>query len=239
MKFLLTATIILLITTFAVLAQRSSEPAQEVDEVVLDYETRPRSVSKEREAKNRRFDAYGDYPLRELGEKGLQLLPTTSHWWIGMGAIPVESSEAVVVGSVTKREAFLSKNEKSVYTEYEIKIEQVLKNAADKSIIPDKVIPVVRVGGTVRFGTENVQRFTMSKLGVLKNAARYLLFLRKSNGVDQFVITGYELTDGKVTPLDGGPGDDPRTRLSFHKYKGADEDTLLEDVKQAVRKVAE
>ena len=228
-----------LVAVVAVVAFLSSNniiEAQSTDEVVLDYETRPRSISKEREEKNRRFDAYGDYPLKELGEKGLQLLPTTSHWWRGTGAIPVESSEAVVVGSVTKREAFLSKNEKGVYTEYEIKIEQVLKNSGDKSISPDEVIPVVRVGGTVRFGTQNVQRFTMSKLGVLKNAARYLLFLRKNNGVDEFVVTGYELTDGKVTPLDGGPGDDPRTRLPFHKYKGADEETLLEDVRQAIQK---
>ena len=63
---------------------------------------------------------------------------------------------------------------------------------------------------------------------------RYLLFLKQSESEDFFILTGYKLSEGKVTPLDGEDSKDPRAALAFAKYREAGEIRLLQDLRTSL-----
>jgi hypothetical protein len=66
---------------------------------------------------------------------------------------------------------------------------------------------VSRPGGTVRFASGKVQRYTISKLGYPRQGGAYVLFLKWDEQGDFSVLTGYELRNNKVVPLDGDKAD--------------------------------
>jgi hypothetical protein len=49
---------------------------------------------------------------------------------------------------------------------------------------------------------------------------------------DYFLLTAYEFNVGKVEPLDGDTT--PTSQAQFEKYKGLDEDTFLNIVRQEI-----
>lgn len=212
--------------------------AQNQDDVILDYEAaKKKVVTQSRKEKNQRFNHSGSPASKQLIKefpRGVENLPTFVHWWVGLSALPVETAEAVVTGTVTNREAYLSEDETSIYTEYEVRMEQVFKDSGGLLNGSD-VVPLVRRGGSVRFKSGKIQKYSISGYGVLKEDSRYLMFLRKNNGVDWFILTGYELSDKKVIPIDGQENKDPKGALPFEKYVNADEDTLLQDIQMALQ----
>jgi len=63
--------------------------------------------------------------------------------------------------------------------------------------------------------------------GMLQPGSRYVLFLKRVD--DDFdLLTGYELSNGKVTPLDSGT---PK----FSDYAGAEESYLIEQIEKLAR----
>jgi hypothetical protein len=213
--------------------------AQTNDEVILDFkEAKAKVVSHDREEKNKRFNYKGPAESKQLIREfpsGVENLPTIIHWWVGLPALPVEQAEAIVIGTVTNREANLSEDGTSIYTEYSVRIEQVFKDPSTTFRTGDTVA-VVRNGGAVRFQSGKIQKYSLHQLGVLKGGKRYLIFLRKDNGVDWFVITGYELFNNKVIPVDGQESKDPFSALPFAYYSNADEVDLLRDLQEVLKK---
>jgi hypothetical protein len=57
--------------------------------------------------------------------------------------------------------------------------------------------------------------------------SQYVLFLRKTEDGDFLILTGYELLDGSITPIDGEGNKNPRMDLPFTKYRGADQAKFL------------
>ena len=212
--------------------------AQNQDDVILDYEAaKKKVVTQSRKEKNQRFNHRGSPASKQLIKefpRGVENLPTVVHWWVGLSALPVETAEAVVMGTVTNREAYLSEDETSIYTEYEVRMEQVFKDSGGLLNGSD-VVPLLRRGGSVRFKSGKIQKYSISGYGVLKEDSRYLMFLRKNNGVDWFILTGYQLSDKKVIPIDGQENKDPKGALPFEKYVNADEDTLIQDIQKALQ----
>lgn len=225
--------LVVVITIFNQLAVQS----QEIDDVILDYEaSKGKVVTQDRKEKNKRFNHRGSSVtkrfIRELPDGAGDSL-TIVHWWVGLSALPVEKSDAIVIGTITTREAYLSDDETKIYTEYEIKIEEVLKDSNDSLKIND-VVPFIRYGGSVRFKSGKIQKYKIRGHGILKKNHRYLMFLNKHNGVDLFILTGYELSGNKVIPIDGQDNKDPRSALPFDKYLNADVETLLKDIQTAL-----
>lgn len=129
------------------------------------------------------------------------------HWWEDLSAIPVEQSDIVVVGTVKKAEAHLSEDETSVYAEFEILIEEVLKTEEGKTLYAGSLISTERPGGAIRFPSGHVQRQKIREQGLPRKGRRYLLFLKRLDETEHFsVVTGYELAGTKVIPLDGTNG---------------------------------
>lgn len=194
----------------------------------VDYEV-PDSGDSEKRAKrkikNSRYDSHrlvGDGSRPDIGETSL-----TYDWEFTVPALPAGQSDVIVVGEVLNAEAHLSNDRSGVYTEFTIKVEEVLKG--DKSSPPstDNSITVDRPGGFVRYpaGHKHLYRHTgqnMPRVGL-----RYLLFLNTSGESPNYrILTGYKLGASGVSPLDS-----PR---KFAVYKGVDETTFLTAVRETI-----
>jgi hypothetical protein len=215
----------------------AQQPGESLDIPVLDYETETHKiVGKERKQKNDRFNALGNpEKTKEVAElrAGTEPLPTNSHWWVGLPALPVSQSDAIVLGEVTEAEAHLSGDKTGIYSEFLVQVEEVFKESGGPLTVGD-VLSVNRVGGGVRFASGKVQQYKIARQGMLHKGSRYVLFLRQTTDNDLLILTGYELSGGRVIPVDGEDIKDARSDLPFVLYRGADQSRLLQDLKAAI-----
>lgn len=161
-----------------------------------------------RRAKNRRYDT-GSY----RHDRRLTDLPS------GVGAIrgstntetppppplPAAESDVVIVGTIRHAQPYLTESQTSMYTEFAIQVEEVLKNDARASITVGSIIEADREAGAMRLRDGRVIRFKTAGAGRLPRIGRqYVLFLKRVNdGQDLSILRGYELRQGRVFPLDG------------------------------------
>jgi hypothetical protein len=152
-------------------------------------------------------------------------------------ALPVTASDVVVVGELTGAQAHLSEDKTSVYSEFTIAINDVLKSNSSALITAGASIDAERYGGAVRFASGKIIRFGDWGRAFPQRGRRYLFFLKYNDeGQDFSIITAYELRAGRVFPLDGM--DKEGTTLSrypnYLKYRDTDEQNFLNEVRQAI-----
>ncbi|HXQ70949.1 MAG TPA: hypothetical protein VN844_10700 [Pyrinomonadaceae bacterium] len=157
-------------------------------------------------------------------------------WDVNLPAFPIEKSAAVVIARVQKAEAHLSEDKTGIYSEFTIKIDAIFKNDPNNQLLNDKSIFAYRTGGRVRFPSGKILVSAVSHQEMPQPKKRYLLFLthsRLTGGEDEDfqILTGYELTDGQVFPLDKVP-----SSHLMNKYRGASENVLLMDLSSALAK---
>jgi len=210
-------------------ALSAQDAAAGKDAPVLDYE---RAGAAAAPNARRKRGLRQDKPIAEL-PGSIEPLPASSHAWAGLPALPVAQSDAVVVGDVTDRRAVLTEDRTSVFSEFSVRLDAVFKDAQGLPA-PGGVVWASRPGGVVRFASGKVQRYTVSKQGYPQVGGRYVLFLRRDEEGDFSILTGYELRDSKVLPLDGG-GADPQGELQFAVYRDASEESFLSELKKAVQ----
>jgi hypothetical protein len=197
--------------------QINQEPTAEVSE--------SEPSSPRRQAKGRRYDRPKSARITELPSG--DVLPLNAHWWMGIPALPVAQSDAIVIGSVLSGRAYLSENRTAVYSEFPVVVEDVLKNLSPTPVYFGATIIGERWGGAVRFRSGKVQHYRAAKLGVPQPNEKYVLFL-KHNGEDFDIITGYSISGGRVSPLDGD-GD-----LQFSKYANTPLDSFLSELREEI-----
>lgn len=212
--------------------------AQSQDDAVLDYGKAKKEVGDEkRKEKNKRFNSSRPSTARKLTQElpeGVENLPTITHWWVGLSALPVNETEATIIGTVVSRTAYLSEDETDIYTEYEVKLEDVLKDAT-KSLNSVDIMALVRNGGSIRFESGKIQANKISEQGTLTKENRYLLFLKRYNGVDWFIVTGYGMFGEKIVPIDGQNNKDAKSALPFSKYYKVNRNVLLQDLQKELQ----
>src|ERR1051326_8434383 len=141
-------------------------------------------------------------------------------------ALPVSQSDAVVIGFLSDARAFLSHDKSTIFSEFTVSVEDVLKDYPFSALRIGDSITTLRGGGGVRFPSGKIIRQGMWGRPLPKQGRRYLFFLKYNNdeGNDYLILTAYELTAGKVSALDGIAGTwDPRY-FPYRKYDGAEED---------------
>jgi hypothetical protein len=151
-------------------------------------------------------------------------------------ALPTYNSDAVVIGNIESSSAFLSEDKTGVYSEFALQISQVLKNPPG-DLDPGALTTVLRPGGGVRFPSGNVKYFLIGGRGMPHVGGRYLLFLKYDNLAEAFyIVTGYELVNGKVFPLDSIPsyGTEDHPFAVYQKYKDVEESKFLTEVSDAI-----
>jgi hypothetical protein len=142
-------------------------------------------------------------------------------------AIPVAESDAIVIGEVQTAKGFLSNDKRGVYSEFDIQVDKVLKNNHVHKIVTGSSVIADREGGFVRYPDGQKLLYTVSLKGMPPIEGRVVLFLTKPDeSRNYYILTGYEIKEGKIYPLDGG--------LGFQKFTGMSEDVFIATIREAL-----
>lgn len=141
--------------------------------------------------------------------------------------IPVSISTAVVVGTVLSGKCFVNKDRTYVYTDYQVKVDQVLKQDAGTNLSVGGELVAAREGGAVHFPSGHVTNFLTVGHGLPEIGSQYILFLWRSiPALPEYEIildSGYQLKSGHVYPLDDVNS----------QFVGVDAATFLDEVQKA------
>jgi hypothetical protein len=200
-----------------------------------------------RQARNKRFNITG-LPQNQVARFALPKYDNPNSNSVSLGsppphspvepALPISQSDLIIIGKVTDAQAYISEDETSIYSEFTIGIEHTLKARASLNIPSATQVIATRYGGRLRLPSGKVLLHGLSGKTMPLAGRRYVLFLKfNKEGEDFTIVTGYELTAGKVAPLDGN------TRLKEGKYRqykeydqfyGVDEQSFLNQVQIAI-----
>jgi hypothetical protein len=125
---------------------------------------------------------------------------------LNLPAFPLNRSKAVIIGKVTQARGYLSNDKTGIYSAFSILIDEVIANSSAVSLAQGDSIEAERDGGRVRFPSGRVHLYMTNELNMPAVGGRYVLFL--TNGGDDAgfqIVTGYELKEGMVYPLDQLP----------------------------------
>lgn len=175
------------------------------------------------------YNRPGSQPIVEL-PAGTDELPINAHWWVGLPALPVEQSDAVVIGEVERAQAHLSTDKTGVHSEFTIRLEDVLKGRSEEAA-PGGTLIAERFGGAVRFPSGKIQYYRLARQGAPRVNTRYVLFLKGCGGSRFSLLTAYALRAGRVVPLDGRDNRDDRARLPFASYEDVEVGPFLRDLR--------
>lgn len=132
---------------------------------------------------------------------------------------PADESDLVVVGKITNARAHLSNDKLGVYTEFTIRVEQVLKADASKKIEPGDFVTADRAGGGVRYPNGQKVVYEHSEHGLLFAGDEYLLFLTSGgNNPNYKILQAYEMKESKVKQLDTGRRFDEFKEMGKQKF---------------------
>lgn len=245
MRRMLEATMAVLLITCVGVTQdqraRGSEPIVDVkkvgNELVL---VPPGAVNADkanhdvRKRRNENHNRPKGFPPQEL-PPGQEIYPEITHWNTRLPALPVEESTTIIVATVKENAAFLSSDQHTVYSEFELLVEQVLFSSGGTPISPGGSVTAGREGGAVRFRSGRIMRIRIHQQGFPNVGGRYLFFLKeRPETSDYSIVTGYKLDGNDVYPLDG-VGFGSERDLKFAKYEGSNKvEVLFADLNRAL-----
>ena len=155
------------------------------------------------------------------------------HWPPGFPELPVVQSDAVVIGVVSKAAAYLTEDETGIYSEFTIRIDEILKTDGQASLSTGGSVIADRPGGRVRYPTGQIGQFCFDGFGMPREGKRYVLFLKRGGEDEDYqIVTGYELRQGRVFPLDKANANP----TNFSIYANAEETSFLNKIRDAVAK---
>lgn len=141
-------------------------------------------------------DTLCSYPDREIKEVS-QITEMVSHARPFMRPMfPVKGAFRIVVAEVKKTTVRLNGIRSGVYVDFDLKVEEVLKEAPGTA----GESKMIACGGGVRFDSGKVQRYHSSGYEYPRNGKRYVFFITASDS-ERHMTTGFELTDNKIVTL--------------------------------------
>ncbi len=228
-----TAGVVVALATFRVPAQNNSAPGQQQKFDRAEFESQfpvtdidepePSDPKKRvrRRARGKKFDNAG---IR-ITEKG-DTITVNTEWDIGLPALPVTKSDLVLIGEVVEVEAYVSSEKTGVYSEFLIRVDEVLKNTSNLALAHGSSLIADRQGGRVRFPSGHTTLLFVQGQGMPRVGRRYALFLMyDSQQKSSNILTGYELRGGRVFPIDNHVG---------RQYTEVEETNFLANVRNAV-----
>lgn len=218
----------------------SDDNVNKGQEPIVDYESSQPSTPEEA-AKRKAKDGF--LSKKTLAESpNAQVFVTIRGTWLErLPSFPVSLSDTIIIGSVSDGRAYLSANKTGVFSEFNIQIEEVLKQSSDSFLAAGNSIIAEREGGRVRYPSGHIQRYVILHQGMPVVGKRYVFFLRKADQtaeVAPYILTGYELRAGHVFPIDGVDGNNEEKLSQFTAYEGADEGAFLGELRGAIAKIA-
>jgi hypothetical protein len=212
----------------AQIVRRQTVAEIEAESPSVDYnepEEQDATKRAKREAKNGRFD--GKHMVQNNPSKGVSGAVLINDWEAGLPALPAAQSKVVVIGEVTDVQAHMSNDRNNVYSEFAVRVDEVLKNNTGTQLATGSAIALERQGGIVKHAPDNSIAYRIQGQGFPRKGRRYVFFLNPvGQELDYTIVTGYELRGNKVILLDTSP--------PFRVYEGVDEATFLNAVRNAI-----
>ena len=118
---------------------------------------------------------------------------------------PVDESALIVIGRIIKVDAFLSNDKGSVYSEYTILVDEVLKGI-NSNLEYSKEVLADREGGVVLYPYGHRVLYQSSERGLPQVGNEYIFFLVKDNLSPNYsILTSYEFDErGVVRQMEMG-----------------------------------
>jgi hypothetical protein len=187
----------------------------------------------------RRGERYNisDSTLPELGEDsevGLAELPLTHS---KKDPMPFDTSDAVVVGTVTAGQSYLSNDRRDIYSEFKVKLGEIIQNSDAVYLRANDSIDIQRKGGAIRLPSGKVLTRAVLADSMPQIGSRYLLFLKYDQSTQDYaVLNGYQLAGNEVYRLDDLSWNDSRYPELVHplRSEGVSEYHFLADVKSTM-----
>lgn len=192
----------------------------------VDFEAREpgeAKVSAERVKKNSRYDK-----RRFVSSDPTPRITGTTRVDEGyVPAIPAEQSSVIIIGEVLSAQAHLSNNKSGVYSEFTVRVGEVLKTDGPPPLAQGDEVTVEREGGIVHYPNGHKRLYSLSGQGMPRVGRSYVLFLSAVEGERTYnLLTGYELRTEGVVPIDFSS--------HFAAYRGYDPTALLEVVRASI-----
>lgn len=200
---------------------------------IADYEaTAPVEPDKraKRVARNERHNNSMQGVHGGADEKATWVTESVEHndWETKVSQIPTEQSDLVLVGEVMDANAYVSGDKNGVYSEFNVRVEETIKNRTGFTIQSGGLVSVEREGGRVRYPSGQIIWFRVSSQDMPEVGHRYVFFLKRVDEDSLSIITGYELQGGIAHPLDSGSS-------KFGFYEGTDEASFLNIVRKDIK----
>jgi len=113
-------------------------------------------------------------------------------------------ADAIVVGTVEIKSSQLTEDEEFIFTDYELLIEEVLKDNSAAPILANQMVTITRPGGSIRLNNRNIKAVADS-FKLLEIGKRYLLFLRYIPITDSYSAlnskSSFRIHNGKTLKL--------------------------------------
>jgi hypothetical protein len=203
-------------------------PIVDFEEAVRNRKPEASVEAEQFELRTLRNSRYDNKVWVQNDEQSTNVL-STGHWWQGLSALPVAQSDVIVLGEIIRSQAHLSNDKSGVYSEFTIRIDDLLKPSKVDVFSSGDTIVGERAGGAVRFSSGRITQYILLGQGFPLIGRRYILFLKMNEvGQDFHILTGYQLRRGKVQPLD--------QKDIFAHYEGQDQTSLLDDIRNALAK---
>ncbi|HYT06559.1 MAG TPA: hypothetical protein VEL77_02825 [Rugosimonospora sp.] len=142
--------------------------------------------------------------------------------------IPASMSNAVIVGTILSGKSFMSSKHDNVYSDYQIRVDQILKPDNSANLAVGQQLIASRTGGKIHFPSGHITNFYIAGRGLPKIGSQYILFLIKpASDLPEYRIgfpAGYEITNAHVYPLDD----------VNQEYEGMSEQAFLGIVRDAI-----
>lgn len=120
--------------------------------------------------------------------------------------IPVSGSTAIVVGTVTGGSTFITKDHTYVYTDYTVRIDQIIVPDKAATLSVGSQVTVAYEGGAIHFPSGHIKNVLIHGHGFPEIGGQYVLFLLKTVAsipeYDTTLDSGYQIKNGRVYPLD-------------------------------------
>jgi hypothetical protein len=208
--------------------------------VTGEFETNEIESPQDQERRHIREKRYGDFLPQPLIDPGATVdgQAETSHLsfidYVTLGnsqdppGIPASLSTAVVVGTIVGGKCFINKAHTFVYTDYQVKVDQILKPDLAANLTVGGFVTAARPGGTVHFPSGHVRNVLNVGHGLPEIGAQYVLFLWKAiPNLPEYEIlinSGYQLRSGRAYALDDANSE----------YDDLDAGALLEKIQKSV-----
>jgi hypothetical protein len=118
-------------------------------------------------------------------------------------ALPVRSSDAVMIASPIANDVHISEDRTYVYSRFSLQVFEVLKRSKKADIREGSEIAAVQLGGGIRFPSGHMATFILARHGFLDLGQKYLLFVWKpATSINIYVASeAYLIQGGAVFPI--------------------------------------